>query len=125
MTNPYLVPGQKRSVVISHIQKAEMILEAVCESYILTKEELILKSRKQRFSEPRQVAMYLMKQHTKLTQNRIGMMFNRDHSTANYAMRTIAGRIEVDAPFKKKVASIFDIMDNLFTNAIHLQGIND
>lgn len=85
----------------------ERIQELVAEAFDITHEELLSPSRAARFAWPRQVAMYLAREHTHETLPAIGRHFGgRDHSTVLHACKRAADRIGTDPDAFDAVASI-------------------
>jgi chromosomal replication initiator protein len=75
----------------------ERIQDLVAEAFGLTREELLSPSRAARVAWPRQVAMYLARQHTHETLPAIGAHFGgRDHSTVLHACKRATDRIRTD-----------------------------
>jgi chromosomal replication initiator protein len=75
----------------------DRIQELVAEAFGLTREELLSTSRTNRVTWPRQVAMYLAREHTHETLPAIGRRFGgRDHSTVLHACRRTVQRIAAD-----------------------------
>jgi chromosomal replication initiator protein len=90
----------------SHLS-IEGIQKMVAQHFDLTPELLIGKTRKQEVSSPRQIAMYLIKRHTKSPLKVIGLHFgNRDHSTVIHAVRTVGRKCEQDPGFARIVQSL-------------------
>jgi chromosomal replication initiator protein len=85
----------------------ERIQELVAEAFDITREELLSPSRAARVAWPRQVAMYLAREHTHETLPAIGRHFGgRDHSTVLHACKRAADRIGSDPDAYDAVASI-------------------
>lgn len=85
----------------------EHIQDVVAEAFDLTREELLSPSRAARVAWPRQVAMYLAREHTHETLPAIGRHFGgRDHSTVLHACKRAADRIGSDPDAFDAVASI-------------------
>jgi chromosomal replication initiator protein len=85
----------------------ERIQDLVAEAFDLTREELLSPSRTARVAWPRQVAMYLAREHTHETLPAIGRQFGgRDHSTVLHACKRAADRIGNDPDAFDAVASI-------------------
>jgi chromosomal replication initiator protein len=75
----------------------ETIQAATCELFGITREELLSDSRTARVSWPRQVAMYLSREHTNESFPAIGQAFGgRNHTTALHAHRRTTERIAAD-----------------------------
>jgi chromosomal replication initiator protein len=85
----------------------ERIQEVVAEVFGLTRDELVSPSRTARVAWPRQVAMYLSREHTHETLPAIGARFGgRDHSTVLHACKRAANRIGTDPDAYDAVATI-------------------
>ena len=85
----------------------ERIQDLVAEAFDITREELVSPSRAARVAWPRQVAMYLTREHTHETLPAIGRHFGgRDHSTVLHACKRAADRIGTDPDAYDAVASI-------------------
>ena len=73
------------------------IKKLVSEYYGITVQEMDSGGRARRISRPRQVAIYLAKQLTTLSQPEIARSFgNRDHTAVHYAVRRVESLIEKD-----------------------------
>ena len=69
----------------------------VCQTFELSRDELVSPSRTARVSWPRQLAMYLSRELTDATLPAIGRAFGgRDHATVLYAVRRAGDRISTD-----------------------------
>jgi chromosomal replication initiator protein len=75
----------------------QRIQELVAEAFGITREELLSASRAARVTWPRQVAMYLAREHTRETLPALGASFGgRDHSTVLHACKRAADRLGTD-----------------------------
>ena len=85
-------PGTSRApLTIGDVQAA------VCERFGITREELLSPSRAARLAWPRQVAMYLAREHTSETLPAIGAAFGgRNHTTVIHAVRRTEERMGTD-----------------------------
>jgi len=72
------------------------IINAVCEYYGVTVDELQSPSRKQRLVTPRHVAMALVRMRTDKTLEDTGLLFNRDHTSVCHAMKSVSETIPSD-----------------------------
>jgi chromosomal replication initiator protein len=85
------------------------IQDLVCEAFSLTREELLSPGRSARLAWPRQVAMYLARQHTEETLPAIGRQFGgRGHTTVMHAVKATTKRIAADR-------EAYDAVHNLST----------
>lgn len=86
---------------------ANDIIRAVAEFFEINPEDLTNRSRKQKVVEPRQIAMYLLREIMKLSYPHIGeKLGNRDHTTAIHACNKIAKEINQDASLNQKIILI-------------------
>ncbi len=73
----------------SSLPTPNLIISQVCKFYGV--DEMVLRSnlKTKGITEPRQIAMYLVRQLTNLSTPEIGQEFNRDHSTVIYGIRKV------------------------------------
>jgi chromosomal replication initiator protein len=89
-----LYPGARPSRAPLTIARVQ---ELTCETFAISREELLSSGRSGRIAWPRQVAMYLARQHTGETRPAIGRQFGgRNHTTVIYACRKAGERIAAD-----------------------------
>lgn len=55
---------------------------------------ILSRSHKRIYAQPRQVAMYLLRQHTQRTLKEIGRRFRRDHTTVLHAIAVVEKNLE-------------------------------
>jgi len=93
--------AKRRSPTIARIQ------ELTCEAFALSRDELLSAGRSGRVAWPRQVAMYLAREHTGATLPAIGREFGgRNHTTVMYACRRTGERLASDPAAK---AIVYDL----------------
>ena len=88
----------------------EKILNEVARTYSTTTEELTSKLQTSPLSKYRQIAMYVIREITKMPLGDIGAYFGRDHSTVHYAISKVEKLIR-QVPREKE--TIEDIIKNL------------
>jgi chromosomal replication initiator protein len=72
-------------------------------------DDLLGRDRSQKIAEPRQVAMYLLRQETDASLPQIGeVLGGRDHTTVMYAIEKISDVIERDDRLRNRVKQIRD-----------------
>ena len=87
--------------------RASTIISAVCVAFDVTEQRLTSKERSREITEPRHIAVKLLKDHTDLSLKSIGkLMGNRDHSTIIYASNTVSDLLETDKKFKRSYEAI-------------------
>jgi chromosomal replication initiator protein len=85
----------------------ELIQQITCEAFGLTFEELVSHDRTARVSWPRQVAMYLCREHTDQSLPAIGRRFGgRNHTTVMHACRRTSARLASDQDAFEAVRSL-------------------
>jgi chromosomal replication initiator protein len=83
------------------------IQELTCEQFAISRDELLSDTRTARVAWPRQVAMYLAREHTSETLPSIGARFGgRNHSTVLHACKRTSERIATDADAFEAVRSL-------------------
>lgn len=89
----------------------DRIIDEVARTYGVTAEDIRGQRRSGQISTARQVAMYVVREITGMTQLKIGQEFGgRDHATVVYALQQVAKAIKTD-PRKKE--TIEDIIKNI------------
>lgn len=89
----------------------DRIIDEVARTYGVTAEDIRSKNRSNQVSTARQVAMYVVREITGMTQLEIGQEFGgRDHTTVIYGLSQVAKTLESD-PRKREV--IEDIIKNI------------
>ena len=100
-----LLAAQNRQVSIENIQKT------VADYYKLKVADMHSKARSRSVARPRQVAMYLTKELTRLSLPEIGQSFGgRDHTTVLHAHRQIASLRESDATIQRDCGFLLQVL---------------
>jgi chromosomal replication initiator protein len=87
----------------------ETIMTAIVETYGVSIEDLKGNSRRREISLARQVAMYLMRQHTDLSLPKIGEEFGgKDHTTVIYSCEKVADLETKDPDISQKLRQLSD-----------------
>ncbi len=93
----------------------QAILKVVAEFYNISAADLIKRSRKKEVVRPRQVAMYLLRDETKLSFPEIGQKLGgRDHSTVIHACEKIRNESNINEPLKQELILIKERVYNSF-----------
>jgi chromosomal replication initiator protein len=77
------------------------IEKAIKEKFGYSFAELSTQSRKRIYSEPRLIAMYLLRKHTELSHREIANCFNRKHADCVYACNLIRELVVIDYKYCK------------------------
>jgi chromosomal replication initiator protein len=92
-----LYPSGPRPGTRPQAPTIERIQDTVCEHFSLTREELLSGSRAARVAWPRQLAMYLSREHTEASLPAIGAAFGgRNHTTVMHAVKRTEERMSAD-----------------------------
>lgn len=94
---------QSLGQLIDSGDRSRRIIERVAEFYKRDPFELYGPLRRKEIAFVRHVAMYVLKEKAGLSYKRIGVMFNRDHSSVIYAITKISKRVSCDSEFQKVV----------------------
>ena len=92
---------------------ADQVLNAVCEYYRVSLEDLKGRGRNKEVVTPRQMAMYLLREATGLSLPQIGeALGGRDHTTVMYSVEKIAQEIEQDDQRRREMLAIKERLYN-------------
>lgn len=84
-----------------------LLIQAVCEIYECSFDDLLSESRHRSVSEPRKVAAYLIKNNSILTHKEVAHIFLRnDHSTSIYWIRWCQSQIDLNRRLKDIIQKI-------------------
>ena len=89
----------------------ESIRDVVSSQFRVSIDELLSRSRKQTISFPRQIGMYLTRKHTEESLANIGNLYNRDHSTVLYAIKTVSRDIAQKSSVRQQVEMLTDKLE--------------
>lgn len=88
----------------------DRILNAVADEFSVKVTALIGRERRRAASEPRQIAMWLIRRRTAMSLLEIGRQFGRDHTTVIYAVEKVKGRLSHPA-FQERIKRIIAVLD--------------
>ncbi len=94
-----------------HLQP-EAILHAVARYYHITVDELRSKGRRRAIAQPRQVAMYLLREETPLSLPQIGKLLGgRDHTTIMHGYERVTTRLAEEPQLEREIGEIRDLAE--------------
>ncbi len=99
-----LITSQPVGVVIDNI------LEKVSFTFGVTPEQIKSEKRDANINSARQAAMYIIREITNLSQDEVGKVFGRNHSTVNSALKNVQQKMTSDSKYK---SIINDIIKNI------------
>lgn len=96
--------------IVQHVERevsVDMIQKRIVEHFGITLEELKGKSRRKEHVIPRQIAIYLAKEHTEHSLKGIGYHFGgRDHSTIIHAIQSVNDMLKTDKDIRAAIQEI-------------------
>ena len=95
-----LITSQPVGVVV------ENILEKVSFTFGVTPEQIKSERRDANINTARQAAMYIIREITGLSQDEVGKIFGRNHSTVNSALKNVQQRMSSDSKYKNLINEI-------------------
>jgi chromosomal replication initiator protein len=90
------------------LEAVDRIQDLTAEAFGLTRDDLLGPGRAARLTWPRQVAMYLAREHTQETLPAIGARFHRNHTTVLHACRRTVERLAGDPEALETVRHLTD-----------------
>lgn len=94
---------KKSSQNLSKRVSDDQILKAVSEFFNVTIEDLVNRGRKKEIVEPRQIAIYLLRDILDMSYPYIGEKMGRDHTTAIHAVEKISQEINKNSSLNQKI----------------------
>lgn len=91
----------------------DQVIEVVAAFYGHTVPELATRSRRSDVLKPRQIAMYLCRQHTDAPASQIAAAFNRQHTAVANAVEMVASRIGVTGTVAAEVEALSKKLDRM------------
>ena len=89
----------------------ERIINEVARTYNVSADDIRSKRQSSNISTPRQIAMYIIREVTQMSMDKIGAEFSdKDHSTVTYAIKQVEKKISNNSAFKE---TIDDIIKNI------------
>ena len=89
--------------ILSKRVSDDQILKAVAEFFNVSQGDLIEKGRKKEVVEPRQIAMYLLRDILDMSYPYIGEKLGRDHTTAIHAVDKISQEVNKNSSLSQKI----------------------
>ncbi len=90
----------------------EAIIHAVAHYYHITVEELRSKGRRRTIARPRQIAMYLLREETRLSLPQIGKLLGgRDHTTVMHGYEKVVKSLAEDPRLERELTEIRELAE--------------
>lgn len=88
---------------------AKMIINATCDRYQISLEDICSPKRKKEISFTRQIAMYLCRKQLGISFPQIGSLFgNKNHTTVMYSIQKIEHKLKKEPELKKELEIIYE-----------------
>ncbi len=82
----------------------QLIIDTVCEQYGTKKDDILSKKRNSEIVLPRQIIMYLCREHTDASLEEIGKVLGKkDHTTVMSGINKIKQKVDIDEELKKNL----------------------
>ena len=95
-----LITSQPVSVVVDNI------IEKVSFTFGVTAEQVKSEKRDSNINSARQAAMYIIREITNLSQEDVGKVFGRNHSTVNSSLKNVQQKMSSDSKYKNLINDI-------------------
>lgn len=89
---------------------AKDIITKVCIYYNISNDDIKGRDRHRTIVLARHMAMYIIRNRLKLKLKATGQLFNRDHTTAMHAMKSISDQIETDELIANDLDNLINIL---------------
>ena len=114
LTHPSCKTGLSDLEVVRHLLEdsaghrikvtPESVISTVARHFNLRQRDMRSSSRSRRIASPRQIAMYLIREHCALSYPEIGRRFGRHHTTALHSVRMVKRRLDDSGALRAAVA---------------------
>lgn len=102
-------PSAKKPQPERSVDPGSSVVQAVSDVTGISVQSLVGPSRSAAASRPRQIAMYVLREHYSLSLVRTAAALGRtDHTTASYAQRSISRLLKIDAGVRKIYLAVMD-----------------
>ena len=88
------------------------IIIVSAQAYGLEAAGLFQRTRREKIAAARQLAMYLLREHTKLSLCEIGGVFSMDHGTVIHSLRRVKDRMETEPEFRRMTQQLSTRFEN-------------
>lgn len=101
-----LITSQPIGIVIDNI------IEKVSFTFGVTAEQVKSEKRDSNINSARQAAMYIIREITNLSQEEVGKVFGRNHSTVNSSLKNVQQKMSTDSKYKNLINDIIKNINN-------------
>lgn len=97
--------GKAKIKIMQPHETCRRIAQSICDFYSLPMDKLLSVSRRRNIVEPRQIAMFLMREK-KVPLFEVGKFFGKDHTTVIHSSTTVKDILGNDIEFRAKLTEI-------------------
>ena len=90
------------------IKKPKEVIEKVCQFLELKEEDVMSKNKVRELADARHIIFYILynDEYISMTQQKIGSMFNTDHSCVCFGIKKVADLLSVSDAFRTKYQDV-------------------
>lgn len=92
--------------IIPKEQSCTSIVNTICNHQDCDIDLVLTNTREGKITKCRQLCMYFVRKNTKLSLKEIGVLFNRNHATVLFAIKTVKNLCDTDKAYKKNFDEI-------------------
>lgn len=101
-----VIPNDLSEKIIDQQDSYSAIINIVSDAFGVSQKNILSYSRRKDFVMPRHVAMYLLRKVCNYSYPRIGMMFNRDHTSVIHAEKRVKEFASSDVQFRSELDAL-------------------
>ena len=94
----------------------EKIIEVVCDRLQVSRDEISYRNRRREIVEARQYCFFLIHATEPITYREIGKLFNLDHATVMFGIKSLQNRIDTEPKVSKSVYELLKIIEDYNDN---------
>jgi len=91
----------------------DTIKNLVCKEFSIAQTDLVSPSRKRKYVQPRQIAIYLARKYTDQPLKKIGSSFNRYHATAIYSINAVEKAIKKQGSYAEQMKYLYKKLERI------------
>jgi len=91
---------------------ASIVFREVKKEYGITAAQMNSSTRVAKVREARQVFTQLMREHSSMTVEQIGMLVNRDHATVSITTKVVRSELDTNAGYRKRYMRLKNNIEN-------------
>lgn len=97
---------------VPHIPTEQAVLQAVCQRFGVTTQDILGDQRNREVLMARQIAMYLLREKAQLPLQQIGQMFGKNHSTVLHAYNRVKTSLHRDQEITRIICDLNTVLEH-------------